>query len=69
METLWLFVYITNAVLVFLIIPFTMFYYEVDQDKSDLFLSFCVFLPESLSFYKLMDWCMFLVFLGAQGRG
>ncbi|KAH7656168.1 LMBR1-like membrane protein [Dioscorea alata] len=34
METIWLFVYITNAVLVFLVIPFTMFYYEANQDKS-----------------------------------
>ncbi|XP_039145468.1 LIMR family protein Os06g0128200-like isoform X1 [Dioscorea cayenensis subsp. rotundata] len=34
MKTLWLAVYITDAVLVFLVIPFTMFYYEADQDKS-----------------------------------
>ncbi|KAM0952864.1 putative LMBR1-like membrane protein [Dioscorea sansibarensis] len=34
MKTLWLVVYITDAVLAFLVIPFTMFYYESDQDKS-----------------------------------
>lgn len=35
MKTLWLAVYIADAVLVFLVIPFAMFYYEGDQDKSD----------------------------------
>ncbi|KAH7658652.1 LMBR1-like membrane protein [Dioscorea alata] len=34
MKTLWLAVFITDAVLVFLVIPFTMFYYEADQDKT-----------------------------------
>ncbi|KAL5211322.1 hypothetical protein ABZP36_022169 [Zizania latifolia] len=34
MKTLWLAVYIADAVLVFLVIPFAMFYYEGDQDKS-----------------------------------
>jgi len=34
MKTLWLVVYIVDAVLVFLVIPFAMFYYEGDQDKS-----------------------------------
>jgi LMBR1 domain-containing protein 1 len=33
MRTLWLVVYIVDVVLVFLIIPFAMFYYEGDQDK------------------------------------
>ncbi|PKU77060.1 LIMR family protein At5g01460 [Dendrobium catenatum] len=34
MKTLWLVVYITDAVLVFFFIPFAMFYYEGDMDKS-----------------------------------
>ncbi|MED6167978.1 hypothetical protein PIB30_007645 [Stylosanthes scabra] len=34
MKTLWLVVYILDAVLVFFVIPFAMFYYEGDQDKS-----------------------------------
>ncbi|XP_058080095.1 LIMR family protein At5g01460 isoform X1 [Magnolia sinica] len=34
MKDLWLAVYIADAVLVFFIIPFAMFYYEGDQDKS-----------------------------------
>ncbi|XP_020113120.1 LIMR family protein Os06g0128200-like [Ananas comosus] len=34
MKTLWLAVYIADAVLVFFVIPFAMFYYEGDQDKS-----------------------------------
>ncbi|KAM5560426.1 LIMR family protein [Rosa sericea] len=34
MKDLWLAVYILDAVLVFLIIPFAMFYYEGDQDKT-----------------------------------
>ncbi|EMS64825.1 hypothetical protein TRIUR3_30387 [Triticum urartu] len=34
MKTLWLVVYIIDAVLVFLVIPFAMFYYEGDRDKS-----------------------------------
>ncbi|KAF1895598.1 hypothetical protein Lal_00041879 [Lupinus albus] len=34
MKTLWLIIYIVDAVLVFFIIPFAMFYYEGDQDKS-----------------------------------
>uniref|UniRef100_A0A1D1YBC5 LIMR family protein At5g01460 n=1 Tax=Anthurium amnicola TaxID=1678845 RepID=A0A1D1YBC5_9ARAE len=34
MKDLWLAVYIADAVLVFLVIPFAMFYYEGDQDKS-----------------------------------
>lgn len=33
MKTLWLIVYIVNALLVFFVIPFAMFYYEGDQDK------------------------------------
>jgi LMBR1 domain-containing protein 1 len=33
MKTLWLVVYIVDAVLVFLVIPFAMFFYEGDQDK------------------------------------
>jgi LMBR1 domain-containing protein 1 len=33
MKTLWIVVYIVDAVLVFLVIPFAMFYYEGDQDK------------------------------------
>ncbi|KAI4324472.1 hypothetical protein MLD38_029960 [Melastoma candidum] len=34
MKDLWLAVYIADAVLVFFVIPFAMFYYEGDQDKS-----------------------------------
>uniref|UniRef100_A0A0D6R4Q3 LIMR family protein n=1 Tax=Araucaria cunninghamii TaxID=56994 RepID=A0A0D6R4Q3_ARACU len=34
MKDLWLAVYIIDAVLVFFIIPFAMFYYEGDQEKS-----------------------------------
>ncbi|RZC90740.1 hypothetical protein C5167_028574 [Papaver somniferum] len=34
MKTLWLVVYIVDAVLVFLVIPFAMFFYEGDQEKS-----------------------------------
>ncbi|KAK4392312.1 LIMR family protein [Sesamum angolense] len=34
MKDLWLAIYIMDAVLVFFVIPFTMFYYEGDQDKS-----------------------------------
>ncbi|XP_042515869.1 LIMR family protein At5g01460-like [Macadamia integrifolia] len=34
MKTLWIIVYIVDAVLVFFIIPFAMFYYEGDQDKT-----------------------------------
>ncbi|OIW01182.1 hypothetical protein TanjilG_10343 [Lupinus angustifolius] len=34
MKTLWLAIYIVDAVLVFFVIPFAMFYYEGDQDKS-----------------------------------
>nr|GLL36892.1 LIMR family protein At5g01460 [Ipomoea trifida] len=34
MKELWLAIYIVNAVLVFFIIPFAMFFYEGDQDKS-----------------------------------
>jgi len=39
MKTLWLVVYIVDAVLVFLVIPFAMFYYEGDQDKCGVFSS------------------------------
>jgi len=34
MKDLWLAVYIIDVVLVFFVIPFAMFYYEGDQDKS-----------------------------------
>ncbi|KAL5710274.1 hypothetical protein ACHQM5_020859 [Ranunculus cassubicifolius] len=34
MKSLWLAVYIVDAILVFFVIPFAMFYYEGDQDKS-----------------------------------
>ncbi|RWR73973.1 LMBR1-like membrane protein [Cinnamomum micranthum f. kanehirae] len=34
MKDLWLAVYIVDAVLVFLVIPFAMFYYEGDQEKT-----------------------------------
>lgn len=34
MKQLWLAVYIVNAILVFFIIPFAIFYYEADQDKT-----------------------------------
>ncbi|KAK3445098.1 hypothetical protein EUGRSUZ_B02811 [Eucalyptus grandis] len=34
MKDLWLAIYIVDAVLVFFVIPFAMFYYEGDQDKS-----------------------------------
>ncbi|PIA32223.1 hypothetical protein AQUCO_04500075v1 [Aquilegia coerulea] len=34
MKTLWLVIYIVDAILVFFVIPFAMFYYEGDQDKS-----------------------------------
>ncbi|KAF1898159.1 hypothetical protein Lal_00032924 [Lupinus albus] len=34
MKNLWLTIYIVDAVLVFFVIPFAMFYYEGDQDKS-----------------------------------
>jgi len=33
MKTLWLVVYVVDAVLVFFVIPFAMFYYEGNQDK------------------------------------
>lgn len=33
MKQLWLAIYIVDAVLVFFVIPFAMFYYEGDQDK------------------------------------
>ena len=39
MKELWLAVYILDAVLVFFVIPFAMFFYEGDQDKSVLSLS------------------------------
>ncbi|CAK8541918.1 unnamed protein product [Lathyrus sativus] len=34
MKDLWLAIYVIDAILVFFIIPFAMFYYEGDQDKS-----------------------------------
>ncbi|THG11633.1 hypothetical protein TEA_000458 [Camellia sinensis var. sinensis] len=34
MKTLWLAIYILDAVLVFFVIPFAMFFYEGDQDKT-----------------------------------
>ncbi|KMZ58359.1 LMBR1-like membrane protein [Zostera marina] len=34
MKDLWLAIYIADALLVFFVIPFAMFYYEGDQDKS-----------------------------------
>ncbi|KNA15252.1 hypothetical protein SOVF_099800 [Spinacia oleracea] len=34
MKQLWLAIYIIDAILVFFVIPFAMFYYEGDQDKS-----------------------------------
>ncbi|KAH9306203.1 hypothetical protein KI387_010607, partial [Taxus chinensis] len=34
MKDLWLAIYILDAVLVFFVIPFAMFYYEGDQEKS-----------------------------------
>ncbi|KAK2361081.1 hypothetical protein P8452_60055 [Trifolium repens] len=34
MKNLWLVVYVIDAILVFFVIPFAMFYYEGDQDKS-----------------------------------
>ncbi|KAF8402656.1 hypothetical protein HHK36_010745 [Tetracentron sinense] len=34
MKDLWLVIYIVDAILVFFVIPFAMFYYEGDQDKS-----------------------------------
>eukprot|EP00268_Persea_americana_P031431 TRINITY_DN305_c0_g1_i3.p1 TRINITY_DN305_c0_g1~~TRINITY_DN305_c0_g1_i3.p1 ORF type:complete len:511 (-),score=71.35 TRINITY_DN305_c0_g1_i3:425-1957(-) len=34
MKDLWLAVYVVDAVLVFLVIPFAMFYYEGDQEKT-----------------------------------
>ncbi|GAB4857341.1 hypothetical protein Ancab_015249 [Ancistrocladus abbreviatus] len=34
MKDLWLAIYIADAILVFFVIPFAMFYYEGDQDKS-----------------------------------
>ncbi|XAR68818.1 hypothetical protein NMG60_11000190 [Bertholletia excelsa] len=34
MKSLWLAIYIIDAILVFFVIPFAMFYYEGDQDKS-----------------------------------
>ena len=52
MKTLWLVVYILDAVLVFLVIPFTMFYYEGDQDKSVFFLPYFLYLPR---LYSLAD--------------
>lgn len=47
MKTLWLIVYIVDAVLVFLVIPFAMFYYEGDLDKcvlkfESILVNFCV---------------------------
>ncbi|GFY83756.1 LMBR1-like membrane protein [Actinidia rufa] len=35
MKDLWLAIYILDAILVFFVIPFAMFYYEGDQDKSE----------------------------------
>ena len=37
MKDLWLAVYILDAVLVFFVIPFAMFFYEGDQDKYEFF--------------------------------
>ena len=37
MKQLWLAIYIIDAVLVFFVIPFAMFYYEGDQDKYGTF--------------------------------
>lgn len=37
MKQLWLGIYILNAILVFFIIPFTIFYYEGDQEKYAIF--------------------------------
>lgn len=34
MKQLWIAVYILDAVLVFFVIPFAMFFYEGDEDKS-----------------------------------
>ncbi|KAM7271085.1 hypothetical protein ACFE04_030299 [Oxalis oulophora] len=34
MKDLWMVIYILDAILVFFVIPFAMFYYEGDQDKS-----------------------------------
>lgn len=39
MKDLWLAIYIVDAILVFLVIPFAMFFYEGDQDK--LVLCYC----------------------------
>lgn len=33
MKELWYSIYIVDAVLVFLVIPFTVFFYEADQEK------------------------------------
>lgn len=41
MKDLWLAIYILDAVLVFFVIPFAMFYYEGDQDKLVLLLVLC----------------------------
>lgn len=49
MKDLWLAVYIADAILVFFVIPFAMFYYEGDQDKcgvSPFFFPFFFFLIE-----------------------
>ncbi|KAL2557897.1 LIMR family protein [Forsythia ovata] len=35
MKDLWLAIYMIDAILVFFVIPFAMFYYEGDQDKSE----------------------------------
>lgn len=38
MKQLWIAIYIVDAVLVFFVIPFAMFYYEGDQDKYGAYL-------------------------------
>ncbi|KAG8377024.1 hypothetical protein BUALT_Bualt09G0125100 [Buddleja alternifolia] len=42
MKDLWLAIYIVDAILVFFVIPFAMFYYEGDQDKHGVDLSVAV---------------------------
>lgn len=69
MRDLWLAIYIVDAVLVFFVIPFAMFYYEGDQDKYvgsillHLFALFFVPLTplSSFSFASLPAWLLYAI--------
>lgn len=54
MKELWLAIYIVDAVLVFFFfIPFAMFYYEGDQDKSVCYITseLCSVFPNSFELF------------------